>query len=759
MAHLSNLHRKFAASAFVAALAVSAVAPASATGYSDVSERYKEAVNYLEVEEITEGLTATSFGTGNSIKRADAAILLAKALELDTEKAPESKFTDVPSRAKKYVDALKAKGIINGKTTETFASEQLITRGEAALMLEKAYELEAGKTSNTFKDVSSKYENAVNSLLGNKVTSGKTNTFFGVEQSLTRGEFAIFLHKLSTIHTPNIELSVATETELKSALSNDKVSKVVLTKNIVANALPTIERNVEIDLNGKTLTGKLKYKNYTVTNEFQLLSSVTGGVLQGDLSMDVPKSDFIVGENVRVTGNTTIINVKENTFYNNGSLQSVNIQDNDGVSFTNKGNVIGMIALNTTGNVKLSGKLDSVEVNQAAKITIEDSSTIKNLNVKVSDVVLNAPTGAIETTEVAPGIVIKDNAGNQVITKPTIPPVPTKPTPAPVDVEKLISQYEELQKAYIKADLINEERYWKYYSLAEKRKELYLKLKDSNLSNIEIQRLKDIDNALDSYFVDSFEMIVSIYAEHVDLRHSDGTGVKIAWSSSNPEVIGLDGKVTRPAKGGAAIDVTLTAEITKNDQSKVVEYIVTVDPEYNVYTSATSVATEEWEEYSKINGYFTSRLDVYFDLEEISKDYPNAYKAKVIINENMPKELVKTVENISIESEIKFENPIDDSLPTTATSVNVRIELMSDDGTVVTTFTNQVVVQNLMAIILEKFEEEKNSLNSETIYKYITKTNEYTTEEITEILSNFNKLSAELMTLEKLQELAVEIKQ
>ncbi|MCH4826822.1 S-layer homology domain-containing protein [Planococcus halocryophilus] len=138
MAYLTRLQRKFVASTFVAALAVSAVVPVSASSYSDVSDRYKEAVNYLEVQKITQGLTAKSFGTGNSIKRADAAILLAKAMQLDIEQAPESKFTDVPDRAKKYVDALKANGIINGKTIESFASNQLITRGEAALMLAKA---------------------------------------------------------------------------------------------------------------------------------------------------------------------------------------------------------------------------------------------------------------------------------------------------------------------------------------------------------------------------------------------------------------------------------------------------------------------------------------------------------------------------------------------------------------------------------------------------------------------------------------------
>ena len=49
----------------------------------------------------------------------DAAVLLANVLGLDTENAPDSGFKDVPERAKGAVNALKEAGITNGKTTES----------------------------------------------------------------------------------------------------------------------------------------------------------------------------------------------------------------------------------------------------------------------------------------------------------------------------------------------------------------------------------------------------------------------------------------------------------------------------------------------------------------------------------------------------------------------------------------------------------------------------------------------------------------
>ncbi|WP_203364573.1 5'-nucleotidase C-terminal domain-containing protein [Bacillus sp. REN10] len=199
MGYLSKSHRKFVAAAATATLVATAVTPAFAASFSDVSKDYKEAVDYLVSNKITDGMTDTKFGTSLSIKRVDAAVMLAKALKLDIKNVEDAGFKDVPVRAKAYVNALKKAGIVGGKTETIFAPDQNITRGEVALMLAKAYDLKGDNTNISFKDVTSRYKDAVSALVKHDITSGKTTTTYGTNDDIKRGEYAIFLYKLSKL--------------------------------------------------------------------------------------------------------------------------------------------------------------------------------------------------------------------------------------------------------------------------------------------------------------------------------------------------------------------------------------------------------------------------------------------------------------------------------------------------------------------------------------------------------------------------------
>ncbi|WP_050183328.1 S-layer homology domain-containing protein [Domibacillus robiginosus] len=200
MAYQPKSYRKFVATAATATLVATAVTPAfaaetgAAASFTDVPPRYKEAVDYLVDNKITLGISEDKFGTTQSIKRVDAAVMIAKALEIDIADRPDSGFTDVPTRAVAYIDALKAEGIINGKSETAFGSEQSITRGEIALIIANAYDLD-GTSDKQFSDVSSRYADAVQALVAAGITEGKTETTFGTTDAITRGEFAIFLHR------------------------------------------------------------------------------------------------------------------------------------------------------------------------------------------------------------------------------------------------------------------------------------------------------------------------------------------------------------------------------------------------------------------------------------------------------------------------------------------------------------------------------------------------------------------------------------
>jgi 5'-nucleotidase / UDP-sugar diphosphatase len=189
-------YRKFIATAATATMVTAVVAPAiSAAGFSDVTERYSESVDFL-LSKGAKGIDGSYFGVNEEIKRVDAAILTAMVLGLDTESAPASGFTDVPARGVKAVNALKAAGITFGKTKTTFDSNSPITRGELAIWLQKGFELTGG-ADLSFKDVTKNYEAAVKALVANHVAQGMSSDQFGVNLNVKRGDFAIFLHKSS----------------------------------------------------------------------------------------------------------------------------------------------------------------------------------------------------------------------------------------------------------------------------------------------------------------------------------------------------------------------------------------------------------------------------------------------------------------------------------------------------------------------------------------------------------------------------------
>jgi hypothetical protein len=221
MAYQPKSYKKFVATAATATLVASAVAPVAfaakpAAEFTDVAPQYKEAVDYLVNNTIAAGKTPSTFGTAENIIRVDAAIWIAKATMDSGEisAAPASNFSDVPDRGKIYVDALKFKGYVNGSTATTFNSYANISRGEVAMILAEAYDIEGNTANNKFTDVNARYLAAVSALKDNGITNGKTTTSFGTGDAITRGELAIWVHRLELLGTD--EATVASATALNA---------------------------------------------------------------------------------------------------------------------------------------------------------------------------------------------------------------------------------------------------------------------------------------------------------------------------------------------------------------------------------------------------------------------------------------------------------------------------------------------------------------------------------------------------------------
>ncbi|MFJ7934409.1 S-layer homology domain-containing protein [Sporosarcina sp. NPDC096371] len=183
--------------------------PSASAAFTDVGGNYREAVDYIVSQKYANGISSTKFGTQASIKRIDAAVMVARAIGInENTKSPSAGFTDVPKNRAWAVNALASRGIISGKKTGTYGSEDSMTRSEMAKVLASAYNLQTDKTTIPFTDVSPRFVPYVAALVDNGITFGKTNKSFGGSDKIKRGEFALFIFRadgLSKIEPPNVE--------------------------------------------------------------------------------------------------------------------------------------------------------------------------------------------------------------------------------------------------------------------------------------------------------------------------------------------------------------------------------------------------------------------------------------------------------------------------------------------------------------------------------------------------------------------------
>lgn len=105
---------------------------AQAASFKDVSTGYTfyNEINYLVEKEIIQGYPDGAFRPNQGVTRAQAAIMIGRALGLDgTKKATQ--FSDVSAElsASGFIQAAADKGIIQGFTDGTFRPNTTVTRG------------------------------------------------------------------------------------------------------------------------------------------------------------------------------------------------------------------------------------------------------------------------------------------------------------------------------------------------------------------------------------------------------------------------------------------------------------------------------------------------------------------------------------------------------------------------------------------------------------------------------------------------------
>ena len=88
--------------------------------------------------------------------------------------AEANEFTDVPKTHPNYehIYYLYSEGIIKGVDQDSFEPDLNLTRGQAALMLARAFDLDLTPRETVFTDVNKNYSGAVQSAFEAKIING-----------------------------------------------------------------------------------------------------------------------------------------------------------------------------------------------------------------------------------------------------------------------------------------------------------------------------------------------------------------------------------------------------------------------------------------------------------------------------------------------------------------------------------------------------------------------------------------------------------
>lgn len=183
--------------ALAASLFMSSTAFANTTQFTDVpaGHQFSANIQYLVSKGVISGYGDGEFGLNDNLTRGDAAVILARAFNLDTS-SNETVFTDVNSRQAGAVQAGFEAGIINGYSTTSFKPDLYITRAQMALFLARAFKLEE-ESFKEFSDVSLKSigYSAIRKVYAFGIAQGKNDSSFAPDEDVTRGEFSAFLSR------------------------------------------------------------------------------------------------------------------------------------------------------------------------------------------------------------------------------------------------------------------------------------------------------------------------------------------------------------------------------------------------------------------------------------------------------------------------------------------------------------------------------------------------------------------------------------
>lgn len=437
----------------LAAGAVVAVAPQAeaAINFKDVKETNTHYANIMNLAErgVIRGYEDGTFRPGDSIKRGNAAHIIAEIIGLDTKNVKNPNFKDVSTKNSNYgaIAALANAGIINGFEDGTYRANDMLTRGQMAKIIDNAFKLASNDEALPFTDVqNSQYKEHIAALYANNVTTGVTPTFFDAKSNVTRGQLSSFVVRAEkAASTPTPEPGTPTVEE-----------GVFTVGSVVGNTVKIGGEDFEVSSELAAV--------FNADNAAALQDSVVTLVIEYAPETVASTTPVFAKGKGKIVGIKTLKLVKDNTSFNPKgfkipkveaaakSLTLVNVKADNlelpaNSTVTISGGEIAKVTVADDAAVTLNNTaVTTVEVKGDGKITIGEGTTLTTVVLEkgktLADVVTNydAVKAQLENVKVV-------EADGSVVTPPVTPPTGgggggTTPTP-PTEKEQYISKLNE----------------------------------------------------------------------------------------------------------------------------------------------------------------------------------------------------------------------------------------------------------------------------------------------------------------------------
>ena len=172
--------------------------------FTDVADDayYADSVAWAVANNVTSGVSATSFAPNASCTRGQMVTFLWRANGSPEPKSMTTSFTDVKSGAyyEKAVAWAVENNVTTGTSSTTFSPDASVTRAQAVTFQWRANASPAAASASSFTDVaaSAYYASAVNWAVENNVTNGTSTTTFSPNSNCTRAQIVTFLYRAAS---------------------------------------------------------------------------------------------------------------------------------------------------------------------------------------------------------------------------------------------------------------------------------------------------------------------------------------------------------------------------------------------------------------------------------------------------------------------------------------------------------------------------------------------------------------------------------